>query len=71
MASVHGRNMLEQGFVEDALLALHGDGALKIDGVPQHDRRDDEIQAARTMTSQFACAIMQFAEPVEAHGASQ
>lgn len=47
------------------------DGALKIDGVPQHDRRDDEIQAARTMTSQFACAIMQFAEPVEAHGASQ
>ncbi len=53
------------------LLALHGDGALKIDGVPQHDRRDDEIQAARTMTSQFACAIMQFAEPVEAHGASQ
>nr|WP_270955925.1 hypothetical protein [Burkholderia pseudomallei] len=64
--------MLEQGFVEDApLLALHGDGALKIDGVPQHDRRDDEIQAARTMTSQFACAIMQFAEPVEAHGASQ
>jgi hypothetical protein len=36
-----------------------------------HDRRDDEIQAAGTMTLQFEGAIADLAKPVEADSACQ
>lgn len=70
---MHGRDVLEQGFVEGAALlrTQRGDGAIEIDGVPQHDRRDGEIQAARAMALQFVRAVVQLAEPVKTHSAGQ
>lgn len=46
-------------------------GAAEIDGNPQNDGIDDEVEAGRPISHGFGNAVTQFAEPMEEDGVSK
>ena len=52
-------------------LAQRLDGAFQIDRVPEHDRRDDEVQPAGTIALVLIRPVAEFAQAVEEHGSRQ
>jgi hypothetical protein len=40
-------------------------GAFEVPGVPENDRRDDEIEAGGAVLLIFVCAVADFAEPMD------
>ncbi len=61
--------MGEQGVVDDlALGAQLIDGAAEIDGIPEGDGRDGEIEPGSPVSLIFEGAVTDFAEAVKEHG---
>jgi hypothetical protein len=52
-------------------LAQGGDGAVQITGVPQDNRRDEEVQAGGAVLLIFIGAVANFPEPMDEDGARQ
>lgn len=53
------------------LVVDEADGAAEIDGVPQDDRVDDEVEARGAIGHRLGDAVAQFAELMKEHGARQ
>ena len=47
------------------------DGRFEVDGVPEHDRGDDEVQATGAETLVIESAVLDHSTAVEAHRAAQ
>ena len=70
MAPAQGREMGEDGLRHwDIVPTERVQGASEIDGVPQHDGRRDQGQAADTVLLALGGAVVQPSKTVEAHGA--
>ncbi len=54
-----------------ASLTERGKGPVEVDGVPENNGRDDQVQAAGPIALRVKCAIAQFTQAVKAHGARQ
>ena len=63
-----GEKLIGNGFAARAQLA---DGAAEIDGVPEDDGGDGEIEAGSAIALIFEGPIADFAETMEEHGARQ
>ena len=58
--------------IEDVLhLAQSGDRAVQIEGVPQDDGGDEEVEAGSAMLLVFEGAVADFAETMQEDGARQ
>ena len=63
------REVRRSGFNPLRSQVVHG--ALQVDGVPQDDGGDQQIEAARPIALVFVGAVPNFPESVEEHGPSQ
>lgn len=72
MALWDGRYLGEQVVLDvDALLSDEADGPAQIDGVPQDNGVDDEVEAAGAVGHSFGDTVPQLAELVQEDGASE
>ena len=53
------------------MLAQRGDGAFEINGVPEDDGGDDQVETARPIALVLEAAVAQVALPVEEDGAGE
>ena len=63
-----GEKLVGDGFTARAQLV---DGAPEIDGVPEDDRGDCEIEAGSAVALIFECAVADFAETMEENGSGE
>ncbi len=62
-----------QGFVGDGLPAFpqRRHGTFEVNGVPEYDGGDDEVQAAGSVPLVLVRPVAQFPQPMEKHGPRQ
>lgn len=54
-----------------ASLTERVNGPVEVNGVPENNGSDDQVQAAGPIALRVKCAIAQFTQAVKAHGARQ
>ena len=63
--------MPQQRVVDGASLPKRCHRSLQVHGIPQRNRGDDQVEAARAVALILELAIADFSEPIEEHSAGK